>query len=78
MLGMLPPQHAAQSADDPKAEEPKIALSGDDDDPPDPREDLRFSIVPQRPRVVPPSRRGFADGLLVPLAHVLMRTPCDE
>ena len=36
------------------------------------------SIVPQRPRVVPPSRRGFADGLLVPLAHVLMRTPCDE
>ena len=71
-------RRAAQSADDPKAEEPKIALSGDVDDPPDPREDLRFSIVPQRPRVLPPSRRGSADGLLVPLAHVLMRTPCDE
>jgi len=37
-----------------------------------------FSIVAQRPRVSPPSRLGAADGLLVPLAHGLMRTPCDE
>ena len=37
-----------------------------------------FSIVAQRPRVSPPSRPGAADGLLVPLAHGLMRTHCDE
>ena len=37
-----------------------------------------FSIVAQRPRVSPPSRPGAADGLWVPLAHGLMRTPCDE
>ena len=37
-----------------------------------------FSIVAQRPRVSPPSRLGAADGLWVPLAHGLMRTPCDE
>ena len=35
-----------------------------------------FSIVAQRPRVSPPSRPGAVDGLLVPLAHGLMRTPC--
>ena len=37
-----------------------------------------FSIVAQRPRVSPPSRLGAADGLLVSLAHGLMRTSCDE
>ena len=37
-----------------------------------------FSIVAQRPRVSPPSRPGAVDGLLVPLAHGLMRTPCGE
>ena len=37
-----------------------------------------FSIVAQRPRVSPPSRPGAVDGLLVPLAHGLMRTHCDE
>ena len=37
-----------------------------------------FAIVAQRPRVSPPSRPGAVDGLLVPLAHCLMRTPCGE
>ena len=37
-----------------------------------------FSIVAQRLRVSPPSRLGAVDGLLVPLAHGLMRTPCGE
>ena len=37
-----------------------------------------FSIVAQRPRVAPPSRPGAVDGLLVPLAHGLIRTLCEE
>ena len=49
MLGVLPPRHAAQSADDPMAVEPEIALSGDDDDPPESREDL-LPRAQQEPR----------------------------
>ena len=39
MLGEQPPRHAAQDADDRMAVEQEIALSGDDDDPPDPQEE---------------------------------------
>ena len=41
MLGVPPPRDAdAQTADDPMAAEPEIALSDDDDDPPEYPEDL--------------------------------------
>ena len=39
---------------------------------------LVLSIAAQRPRVSPPSRPGAVVGLLVPLAHGLMCTHCDE
>jgi len=38
----------------------------------------QLEVLLQYFSVLPPSRLGAADGLLVPLAHVLMRTPCDE
>ena len=50
MLGVLPPRDAdAQTADDPMAVEPEIALSDDDDDPPESPEDL-LPRAQQEPR----------------------------